>query len=69
MIQANSLSKNFNGTAAVNSVSLNVDKGNIFGLLGPNAAGKTTLIRMLCGIIKSDSGTTNCMDQNCLSRG
>ncbi len=56
MIQATNLSKQFNGTTVVNAVSLNVDKGKIFGLLGPNAAGKTTIIRMLCGIIKSDGG-------------
>lgn len=56
MIQAINLTKRFNGNAVVNNVSLNVDKGKIFGLLGPNAAGKTTIIRMLCGIIKSDEG-------------
>lgn len=56
MISARNLVKRFNGNIAVNDVSLNVEKGNIFGLLGPNAAGKTTIIRMLCGIIKSDEG-------------
>jgi len=56
MIQAINLTKRFNGNTAVNSVSLNIDKGKIFGLLGPNAAGKTTVIRMLCGIIESDAG-------------
>jgi len=56
MISAYNLVKRFNGNIAVNNVSLNVDKGNIFGLLGPNAAGKTTVIRMLCGIIKNDEG-------------
>ena len=56
MIQAINLTKRFNGNTAVNAVSLNIDKGKIFGLLGPNAAGKTTVIRMLCGIINSDEG-------------
>ena len=56
MIQATNLTKRFNGNTAVNAVSLNIDKGKIFGLLGPNAAGKTTVIRMLCGIIESDAG-------------
>lgn len=56
MIQAINLTKRFNGNTVVNAVSLNIDKGKIFGLLGPNAAGKTTIIRMLCGIIKSDGG-------------
>lgn len=57
MILAQHISKSFANDVAVLDVSLDIDKGKIFGLLGPNAAGKTTLIRMLCGIISSDSGT------------
>ena len=57
MIQADKLVKRFNGNIAVNAVSLNVAQGKIFGLLGPNAAGKTTIIRMLCGIINCDQGS------------
>ncbi len=56
MIHATNLIKRFNGNTAVNDVSLSINKGKIFGLLGPNAAGKTTIIRMLCGIIKNDGG-------------
>ena len=56
MIYASNLTKQFNGHVAVDAVSLRVGKGEIFGLLGPNAAGKTTVIRMLCGIITSDKG-------------
>jgi len=56
MIQTTHLTKQFNGRAAVDDISLNVGSGKIFGLLGPNAAGKTTVIRMLCGIVKSDQG-------------
>ncbi len=56
MIHAAGLTKCFNGHTAVNDVSLDVAKGQIFGLLGPNAAGKTTTIRMLCGIIEADTG-------------
>jgi len=56
MIEANHLSKRFKKLLAVNNVSLSVEKGQIFGLLGPNAAGKTTIIRMLCGIIPADKG-------------
>ncbi len=56
MIRAANLSKFFNGRAAVDGVSVNVEPGEIFGLLGPNAAGKTTLIRLLCGVLKSDAG-------------
>ncbi|GMR19775.1 MAG: ABC transporter ATP-binding protein [Gammaproteobacteria bacterium] len=56
MIKAVNLTKRFNGHVAVDAVSLNVGKGEIFGLLGPNAAGKTTIIRMMCGVINSDEG-------------
>jgi len=56
MIQAINLSKTYNKTTVVNQVSLSIEEGTIFGLLGPNAAGKTTLIRMLCGIIEADLG-------------
>jgi ABC-2 type transport system ATP-binding protein len=56
MIDATGLTKRFNGLTAVDNVTLHVEKGKIFGLLGPNAAGKTTVIRMLCGLLKSDGG-------------
>lgn len=56
MIQANNLSRSFHGVTAVDRLNLRVEEGQIFGLLGPNAAGKTTTIRMLCGIIDSDCG-------------
>jgi len=56
LIQAIKLTKRFKDHVAVDGVTLNIGKGQIFGLLGPNAAGKTTIIRMLCGIIESDEG-------------
>ncbi|MCF6235431.1 MAG: ABC transporter ATP-binding protein [Gammaproteobacteria bacterium] len=55
-IQTINLTKRFNGRAVVDAVTLGIKKGEIFGLLGPNAAGKTTVIRLLCGIIQSDDG-------------
>jgi len=57
MIQAVDLTKSFNGIRRVDAISLEVKEGEIFGLLGPNAAGKTTVIRMLCGIMQADSGS------------
>lgn len=56
MITALNLTKRYQKHTVVNRVSLDIDQGQIFGLLGPNAAGKTTVIRMLCGIIEADDG-------------
>lgn len=50
------VSKAFNGKTAVDKISLIVDKPGVFGLLGTNGAGKTTTIRMILGILQSDSG-------------
>lgn len=63
MIEARQLTKRYGSQIAVNAISLSVGKGQIFGLLGPNAAGKTTTIRMLCGIIERDGGEITIGDQ------
>ncbi|MCW8855302.1 MAG: ABC transporter ATP-binding protein [Gammaproteobacteria bacterium] len=55
-ISATSLKKSFGGKVVVDGFSVEITRGQIFGLLGPNAAGKTTVIRMLCGIIDKDNG-------------
>lgn len=57
MILAQCLSKKFSSIQAVNDVSLHIQPGEIFGLVGPDGAGKTTLIRMVCDLIQPDSGT------------
>ncbi|TFG03750.1 ABC transporter ATP-binding protein, partial [Candidatus Thorarchaeota archaeon] len=51
------LSKRFGELVAVDNLSLEVPKGTIFGLLGPNGSGKTTTVRMLCTLLKPSSGT------------
>ncbi len=51
------LTKKFGSFTAVNQVSFNVKRGEIFGFLGANGAGKSTTIRMLCGLLQSTSGT------------
>jgi ABC-2 type transport system ATP-binding protein len=55
-ISVNNLTKSFGKFIAVDNISFNVKKGEIFGFLGANGAGKTTTIRMLCGILAPTSG-------------
>ncbi len=56
-IEARELTRSFGSFTAVDAISLAVEKGTIFGLLGANGAGKSTTIRMLCGLLSSTSGT------------
>ena len=56
IIEAENLTKKFGNFTAVDSISFNVSKGEIFGFLGANGAGKTTAIRMLCGLSTPTSG-------------
>jgi ABC-2 type transport system ATP-binding protein len=55
-VQTNELTRNFGKFIAVNKVSIDVYQGEIFGFLGANGAGKTTMIRMLCGLLMPSSG-------------
>jgi ABC-type multidrug transport system ATPase subunit len=57
MIEVEGLTKRFGTFTAVDHVSFSVGKGSIFGFLGPNGSGKTTVIRMLCGILEPSDGT------------
>jgi ABC-2 type transport system ATP-binding protein len=61
VIEAHGLTKFFGRTAAVDHVSFEVPKGEVFGFLGPNGAGKTTTMRMLTGIIRPDGGSASIM--------
>ena len=55
------LSKRFGTRTVVNNVSLQVQRGEVFGFLGPNGSGKTTTIRMLCGLLSPDDGAGTCL--------
>lgn len=57
IINTEKITKRFGETTAVDGVQLSISQGEIFGLLGPNAAGKSTVIRLLSGILNLDDGT------------
>ncbi len=60
-IDVHGLSKSFDGREVVNILSMQVKRGTIYGFLGPNGSGKTTTIRMLCGLLTPDSGEGTCL--------
>jgi ABC-2 type transport system ATP-binding protein len=61
-IQTTNLTKRFESIIAVNQLTLEVKAGEIFGLVGPDASGKTTTLRMLCGILPPDGGEARVAD-------
>jgi len=60
-IDVRGLTKRYGGRAVVDNFSIRVDRGAIFGFLGPNGSGKTTTIRMLCGLLTPDEGEGTCL--------
>ncbi len=56
--------KRYGRTVAVDGLSFTVDRGEMFGLIGPDGAGKTTTIRLLCGLLHADSGTIRVAGQD-----
>ena len=59
MIKLTNLVKRYGSFTAVNSINLEVPRGELFGFLGPNGAGKTTTLRMIAGILRPTSGTVH----------
>ena len=57
MIEISNTSKNFDSFKVLDNINLTIPKGVAFGLLGSNGAGKSTILRLLCGIYKADSGS------------
>jgi ABC-2 type transport system ATP-binding protein len=60
-IEVEGLSKSFHGREVVHDLSMQVKRGSIYGFLGPNGSGKTTTIRILCGLLTPDSGEGTCL--------
>jgi len=59
VVEARALGKRFGAVAAVDGVSFEIRAGEIFGMLGPNGSGKTTAIRMLCGLLTPGAGSAS----------
>lgn len=60
-IEVEGLTKSFGDRTVVRNLSMRVKRGEIYGFLGPNGSGKTTTIRMLCGLLTPDSGRGTCL--------
>ena len=68
MISIKSLNKSYGEIKALDNINIDIKNNTIFGLVGPDGAGKSTLIRILCGLIKPDSGEVDILGIN-LSQG
>jgi ABC-2 type transport system ATP-binding protein len=64
LIKVNNITKSFGEITAVSSLSFSVEKGEIFGLVGPDGSGKSTLLRLLASILRPDNGTVFIQDLN-----
>jgi ABC-2 type transport system ATP-binding protein len=57
MLQISTVTKKFGKTTAVDAVDLTIPTGNIYSLIGPNGSGKTTIVKMICGLLQPTNGT------------
>lgn len=64
VIDVHGLTKSFGEHVVVHNLSMQVKRGSIYGFLGPNGSGKTTTIRMLCGLLTPDGGEGTCLGYN-----
>jgi ABC-2 type transport system ATP-binding protein len=68
VIDVSDITKKFGDKTVVNGIGLQVRRGEIYGFLGPNGSGKTTFIRMLCGLLTPDAGSGTCLGYNVLTQ-
>ncbi|MCP5367975.1 MAG: ABC transporter ATP-binding protein [Hyphomicrobiales bacterium] len=66
-IEVEGLTKRFGGRAVVDDFSIRVPPGTIFGFLGPNGSGKTTTIRLICGLLRADGGRGTCLGHDIMT--
>src|SRR5512140_642875 len=67
IISVNNLTKQFKSLTAVDTISFDVEEGEVFGFLGPNGAGKTTTINILCTLLSPTSGKTFIAGHDCMA--
>ncbi len=67
-IEVKGLTKSFGSRRVVNALDLQIKRGEIYGFLGPNGSGKTTTIRMLCGLLTPDAGVGHCLNYDILTQ-
>src|SRR6267142_578476 len=67
VIEVHGMTKRFGQITAVDHVDLTVRAGEIFGFLGPNGSGKTTFLRMLCGLLRADDGSGKVLNHDVIS--
>lgn len=69
VLQTKRLTKKYGKQTVVDKVDMNIEKGDIYGLIGKNGAGKTTIMKMICGLIKQNDGDIKLFDRRDLSKG
>src|SRR5690349_16158743 len=63
-LELNNVTKKYEKVVAIRDLSFSVETGEMFGLIGPDGAGKTTTIRLMCGLLKPDEGTVRVLGRD-----